>query len=140
MEGWQAAEIQLMEGWQAADLSSSRKRPSIAAASVAQVHRATLSAAALSAGGAGGAGEVAVKVQREGVGRELRADVHNLGVVMRAVRALDARFDFRPVLEEWSREALNELDFECEAQMQEEVGANLKRGGPVDLHAFQRAN
>jgi predicted unusual protein kinase regulating ubiquinone biosynthesis (AarF/ABC1/UbiB family) len=79
-----------------------------AAASIGQVHRATLPDGRA----------VAVKIQYPGVAEALRADMQNAGVLMRLARALAPGLDAKAAAAELKERVLEELDYEYEAQNQ----------------------
>jgi predicted unusual protein kinase regulating ubiquinone biosynthesis (AarF/ABC1/UbiB family) len=90
-----------------------------AAASIGQVHRATLPDGR----------EVAVKVQYPGVARALRADLQNAGMLMRMAKALAPGLDAKSAAAELRERVLEELDYEYEAQNQRTF-ARAYRGHP----------
>jgi predicted unusual protein kinase regulating ubiquinone biosynthesis (AarF/ABC1/UbiB family) len=79
-----------------------------AAASIGQVHRATLHDGR----------RVAVKVQYPGVAEALEADLANMGTIMRLAKALAPGLDPRAIARELRERVLEELDYEYEAQSQ----------------------
>ncbi|HEX2468659.1 MAG TPA: AarF/ABC1/UbiB kinase family protein [Solirubrobacterales bacterium] len=79
-----------------------------AAASIGQVHRATLIDGR----------QVAVKIQYPGVAEALEADLANAGMIVRLARALAPGLDAKAVAEELRERVLEELDYEYEAQNQ----------------------
>jgi ubiquinone biosynthesis protein len=85
------------------------EREPVAAASIGQVHRATLP----------NGKEVAVKVQRPGAPRQIEADVALLyqaaKLVKERVRALDF-IDARGLIDEFARQIRQELDYRLEAR------------------------
>lgn len=87
----------------------------IAAASLAQVHRA------LTHDGA----DVAVKVQYPGIERVVETDLRNLSILVRLLARFEKNFDFRVLMEEVRRYAPQELDFEREGRSSERVAADL---------------
>lgn len=87
----------------------------LAAASLAQVHRARLP----------NGRQVVVKVQYPEVGDLVRLDMRNLETVVRLLARRESRFDYRAVAAELAREMPRELDFVHEAEMQRRVAANL---------------
>ncbi len=112
----------------------------IASASIAQVHRAVVRASVIPAGlglpqGSLGAtpGEVVVKVQHPGVDVLMRHDIGTLGAIVAAVAWLEPDYDFRPVLDEWAREAAKEVDFSRESRICRHVGKTLFREGLGDV-------
>jgi predicted unusual protein kinase regulating ubiquinone biosynthesis (AarF/ABC1/UbiB family) len=91
----------------------------IAAASIGQVYRAQLHDGR----------EVAVKVQYPGVAAAVRADMQNLGLIMRVVKRLTPGLDVKAVTEEIRLRIDEELDYELEAQNQRAL-ARIFRGHP----------
>jgi predicted unusual protein kinase regulating ubiquinone biosynthesis (AarF/ABC1/UbiB family) len=90
-----------------------------AAASIGQVHRATLSDGR----------KVAVKIQYPGVAKALRADMQNAGMIMRLAKAIAPGLDAKAAAEELKERVLEELDYEYEAQNQRTF-ARAYRGHP----------
>ncbi|KJE88683.1 ABC1 family protein [Capsaspora owczarzaki ATCC 30864] len=103
-------------GREAHELFETIEKTPIAAASIAQVHRATLKNGT----------PVVVKVQHRDVDRIMRQDMVNLEVIMTGVAYLNPEFDFRPVVVEWAKEAVKELDFHNEAENMATVATNLR--------------
>ncbi|MDO8186240.1 AarF/ABC1/UbiB kinase family protein [Conexibacter sp. JD483] len=91
----------------------------IAAASIGQVYRAQLHDGR----------EVAVKVQYPGVAAAVRADMANLGLIMRLIKRLAPGIDAKGVAEEIRLRIDEELDYELEAQNQRSL-ARIYRGHP----------
>ena len=91
----------------------------IAAASIGQVYRATLRDGR----------EVAVKVQYPGVGDAVRADMQNLGVLMRLARRMTPELDVKAVTQEIRSRIVDELDYELEASNHRTM-ARIYRGHP----------
>ncbi len=83
-------------------------REAIAAASIGQVHRATLHDGSV----------VAVKIQYPGVAEALEADMANAGVLVRLAKALAPGLDAKAIAGEIRERVLEELDYEFEAQNQ----------------------
>jgi predicted unusual protein kinase regulating ubiquinone biosynthesis (AarF/ABC1/UbiB family) len=79
-----------------------------AAASIGQVHRATLLDGR----------QVAVKIQYPGIAEALEADLRNAGMIVRLARALAPGLDAKAVAEELRMRVMEELDYEYEAQSQ----------------------
>jgi predicted unusual protein kinase regulating ubiquinone biosynthesis (AarF/ABC1/UbiB family) len=79
-----------------------------AAASIGQVHRATLHDGRA----------VAVKIQYPGVAEAIEADLRNAGMIMRLAKALAPGLDAKAVAAELRERVLEELDYEYEAQSQ----------------------
>jgi aarF domain-containing kinase len=88
----------------------------LSTASLAQVHRATLTDGRA----------VVVKAQHRGVASLMRQDMENLKTVLSLVARFDADADFGPIVREWTSEVLKELDFRTEAVNQAEVRALLR--------------
>jgi predicted unusual protein kinase regulating ubiquinone biosynthesis (AarF/ABC1/UbiB family) len=80
----------------------------IAAASIGQVYRARLHDGR----------EVAVKVQYPGVGAAVRADMQNLGLILRLAKRIAPGMDPKAIGEEIRSRIGEELDYELEAQNQ----------------------
>lgn len=88
----------------------------LAAASIGQVHRATLPS-----------GEVlAVKVQYPGVAASIDADVDNLAALLRLSGLLPAALDVAPLLDEVRRQLREEADYLREAEQMRRYGALLR--------------
>jgi cytochrome P450/predicted unusual protein kinase regulating ubiquinone biosynthesis (AarF/ABC1/UbiB family) len=87
----------------------------LAAASLAQVHRATLRDGS----------EVVAKVQYPEIARLARVDLASLRVVARLAGGLVRRFDLRSIMDEIAELVALELDFEREARSTERIGADL---------------
>jgi len=79
-----------------------------AAASIGQVHRATLPDGR----------RVALKIQYPGVDAAIRADLSNAGMILRFAKALAPGLDSKAVAAELKERVLEELDYEYEAQNQ----------------------
>ena len=91
----------------------------IAAASIGQVYRATLTDGR----------DVAVKVQYPGINDAVRADMKNLGLLLRLVRGITPQLDVQAVGEEIQERIVEELDYELEASNQRTM-ARIYRGHP----------
>ena len=91
----------------------------IAAASIGQVYRATLPDGR----------PVAVKVQYPGVAQAVRADMQNLGMILRVMKSVAPGLDVKATAEEIRGRIVDELDYELEAQHQRAM-ARLYRGHP----------
>jgi predicted unusual protein kinase regulating ubiquinone biosynthesis (AarF/ABC1/UbiB family) len=79
-----------------------------AAASIGQVHRATLQDGS----------RVAVKVQYPGIADALESDLANAGMIVRLAKVLAPGLDAKAVASELKERVLEELDYEFEAQNQ----------------------
>jgi predicted unusual protein kinase regulating ubiquinone biosynthesis (AarF/ABC1/UbiB family) len=84
------------------------EREAFAAASIGQVHRATLIDGT----------PVAVKVQYPGIAEALESDMANAGMIVRLAKALAPGIDAKAVADELRERVLEELDYEYEAQNQ----------------------
>ncbi|MGD1049778.1 MAG: AarF/ABC1/UbiB kinase family protein [Solirubrobacteraceae bacterium] len=91
----------------------------IAAASIGQVYRATLHDGR----------EVAVKVQYPGVAEAVRADLKNLGMIMRLFSRMAPGLDVQALAQEIRLRIDEELDYELEASNQRAM-ARIFRGHP----------
>jgi predicted unusual protein kinase regulating ubiquinone biosynthesis (AarF/ABC1/UbiB family) len=91
----------------------------VAAASIGQVYRAQLH---------DGRG-VAVKVQYPGVAGAVRADMQNLGLILRLMKRVAPGLDVQALAEEVRLRIYEELDYELEAQNQRAL-ARIFRGHP----------
>jgi predicted unusual protein kinase regulating ubiquinone biosynthesis (AarF/ABC1/UbiB family) len=91
----------------------------IAAASIGQVYRGVLLDGR----------EVAVKVQYPGVAAAVRADMSNLGLILRVVKRIAPGLDPKAIGEEIRERIDEELDYELEAQNQRAL-ARIFRGHP----------
>jgi predicted unusual protein kinase regulating ubiquinone biosynthesis (AarF/ABC1/UbiB family) len=91
----------------------------IAAASIGQVYRARLHDGR----------EVAVKVQYPGVAAAVRADMQNLGLILRLAKRIAPGMDPKAIGQEIRDRIEEELDYELEAQNQRSL-ARIFRGHP----------
>ncbi len=91
----------------------------IAAASIGQVYRARLTDGR----------RVAVKVQYPGVAAAVRADMQNLGMILRLVKRIAPGMDPQAIGQEIRNRVAEELDYELEAQNQRTL-ARIFRGHP----------
>jgi predicted unusual protein kinase regulating ubiquinone biosynthesis (AarF/ABC1/UbiB family) len=91
----------------------------IAAASIGQVYRARLHDGR----------DVAVKVQYPGVAAAVRADMQNLGLILRVLKRIAPGIDAQGLAKEVRDRIDEELDYELEAQNQRSL-ARLFRGHP----------
>src|SRR5918998_6024032 len=91
----------------------------VAAASIGQVYRARLHDGR----------DVAVKVQYPGVGQAVRADLQNLGLIMRVAKRIAPGMDAKAMTAEIRERLSDELDYEHEAQ-QQRAFARAWRGHP----------
>ena len=98
---------------------ASFEREPIAAASIGQVYRARLHDGR----------DVAVKVQYPGVNDAVRADMKNLGVLLRLAKRLTPQMDVRALGDEIRDRIVDELDYELEASNHRTL-ARLYRGHP----------
>jgi predicted unusual protein kinase regulating ubiquinone biosynthesis (AarF/ABC1/UbiB family) len=91
----------------------------VAAASIGQVYRAELHDGR----------EVAVKVQYPGVAQAVRADLQNLGMILRLMKRIAPGLDVQATAEEIRHRIGEELDYELEAANQRAL-ARIFRGHP----------
>ncbi|HEX2070639.1 MAG TPA: AarF/ABC1/UbiB kinase family protein [Thermoleophilaceae bacterium] len=98
----------------------------VAAASIGQVYRARLHEGT---GGKLAGREVAVKVQYPGVAQAVRADLQNLGLLMRVAKRIAPGMDVKAMTAEIRERLSDELDYEQEAQAQRAM-ARSWRGHP----------
>src|SRR5688572_25955692 len=96
-------------------------RTPIAAASLAQVHRARTKAG----------DDVAVKVQYRGIERVVETDLRNLSILVRLLARIERDFDFRILMDEVNRYVPRELDFVLEGQSAERVANALENRADV---------
>src|SRR5881227_3923388 len=107
---WKKVKDVLEEEWDdpVEELFDDFDHEAAAAASIGQVHRATLPDGR----------RVAVKIQYPGVAKALRADMQNAGMILRLAKALAPGLDAKAAAEELKERVLEELDYEYEAQNQ----------------------
>jgi predicted unusual protein kinase regulating ubiquinone biosynthesis (AarF/ABC1/UbiB family) len=91
----------------------------IAAASIGQVYRARLLDGR----------DVAVKVQYPGVATAVRADMQNLGMILRLLKRIAPGIDVKAIADEVRKRIFEELDYELEANNQRAL-ARVFRGHP----------
>jgi predicted unusual protein kinase regulating ubiquinone biosynthesis (AarF/ABC1/UbiB family) len=91
----------------------------IAAASIGQVYRATLHDGR----------DVAVKVQYPGVAGAVRADMQNLGLILRLMKRVAPGINVGAIADEVRKRINEELDYELEAQNQRAL-SRIYRGHP----------
>eukprot|EP00803_Ostreobium_quekettii_P004083 evm.model.scf_1104EXC.1 EVM.evm.TU.scf_1104EXC.1 scf_1104EXC:11822-28756(-) len=90
------------------DVFSTLSKETVAAASLGQVYRGILRPEY-------GGGEVAVKVQRPGVLRQVALDLHVIRELSILVKQIPkSRFDFVPIIDEWATRFFQEMDFKQE--------------------------
>lgn len=102
-------------GWPEDLYASFDQRP-IAAASLAQVHRARLH----------NGRDVAVKVQYPGIEVIAGADLKNMMLLARMLSRIERPFDFTPIVRELENMVPLELDFENEGRNAEIIARNLR--------------
>jgi len=102
------------------DVFSEFSDEAVAAASIGQVYRARLR---------DDGREVAVKVQYPGVDSAVRADLQNLGLIMRVAKRIAPGMDAKAMTAEIRERLTDELDYEHEAQ-QHRAFARTWRGHP----------
>jgi predicted unusual protein kinase regulating ubiquinone biosynthesis (AarF/ABC1/UbiB family) len=101
----------------------------IAAASIGQVYRARLRSDRNEDSRALAGHEVAVKVQYPGVDAAVRADMQNLGLILRLLKRIAPGMDPKAIGEEIRNRIEEELDYELEAANQRSLG-RIFRGHP----------
>jgi predicted unusual protein kinase regulating ubiquinone biosynthesis (AarF/ABC1/UbiB family) len=101
------------------DVFASFDERAVAAASIGQVYRARLHEGR----------DVAVKVQYPGVAQAVRADLQNLGLIMRVAKRIAPGMDPKAMTREIRERLTDELDYEHEAQ-QHRAFARSWRGHP----------
>jgi predicted unusual protein kinase regulating ubiquinone biosynthesis (AarF/ABC1/UbiB family) len=101
------------------DVFAEFNQEAVAAASIGQVYRARLADGR----------EVAVKVQYPGVAQAVRADLQNLGLIMRVAKRMAPGMDAKAMTREIRERLTDELDYEHEAQ-QHRAFARSWRGHP----------
>src|SRR2546423_6918341 len=118
---WKQVREVLEEEWDepVEELFEDFEEEAAAAASIGQVHRATLPDGR----------RVAVKIQYPGVAKALRADMQNAGMIMRMAKAIAPGLDAKAAAAELKERVLEELDYEYEAQNQRTF-ARAYRGHP----------
>jgi predicted unusual protein kinase regulating ubiquinone biosynthesis (AarF/ABC1/UbiB family) len=102
-----------------ADMRKAFETEPVAAASIGQVYRARLHDGR----------DVAVKVQYPGVAQAVRADMQNLGMILRLMKRIAPGLDVKSTAEEIRARIGDELDYELEAQNQRTL-ARIFRGHP----------
>ena len=98
-----------------ADVFSEFDRSPIAAASLAQVHKAALKDGRT----------VAVKVQYPGIWEVVQTDLDSIRLLLRILSALERNLDFGPIIKEVSYNVPLELDFINEGHNAELIAANF---------------
>jgi predicted unusual protein kinase regulating ubiquinone biosynthesis (AarF/ABC1/UbiB family) len=101
------------------DVFASFEETPIAAASIGQVYRATLLDGR----------EVAVKAQYPGIAAAVRADVQNLGMILRLAKRIAPGLDPKAIGDEIRERIEEELDYELEAANQRSL-ARIFKGHP----------
>jgi predicted unusual protein kinase regulating ubiquinone biosynthesis (AarF/ABC1/UbiB family) len=101
------------------DVFSEFEPEAVAAASIGQVYRGRLTDGR----------RVAVKVQYPGVAAAVRADLQNIGLLLRAARRIAPGLDAKAVAEELRERLTEELDYEHEASAQRAFARRF-RGHP----------
>jgi predicted unusual protein kinase regulating ubiquinone biosynthesis (AarF/ABC1/UbiB family) len=99
------------------EVFSSFEEEPIAAASIGQVYRAQLHDGR----------DVAVKVQYPGVAAAVRADMQNLGLILRLMKRMTPALDVEALAEEVRLRIFEELDYELEAQNQRALARIFRR-------------
>ena len=99
-------------------------REPLAAASIAQVHKARLKSTRR---------QVAVKIQHKGIESIMRADMYALTWVTWFIARAEPEYDFGPIMKEWRTEAVKELDFNRERENIEIVAKGLRESTTTDV-------
>jgi len=94
-------------GVAAEDLFAEFDREPMAAASLAQVHRAVLK---------GSGREVAVKVQRPGLEEQIESDISTMSTLVALTKLCFPKFDFGFMVDEFKSRLEKEIDFEAEGR------------------------
>jgi predicted unusual protein kinase regulating ubiquinone biosynthesis (AarF/ABC1/UbiB family) len=119
---WSKVKKVLDEEWEGEpleELFEDFEEEATAAASIGQVHKATLCDGR----------RVAVKIQYPGVADAVRADMQNAGMILRLAKALAPGLDAKAAAAELKERVLEELDYEYEAQNQRSFARGY-RGHP----------
>ena len=118
---WEKVKKVLEEEWDepVEELFEDFEHEAAAAASIGQVHKATLPDGR----------RVAVKIQYPGVADALRADMQNAGMILRMAKALAPGLDAKAAAEELKERVLEELDYEYEGHNQRSFARGY-RGHP----------
>ena len=90
-------------------------RTPVAAASLAQVHRATTQDGR----------DVAVKVQYPDIERVVETDLRNMSFLVRLLARIEPEFDYRVLFDEYAKYTPKELDFHLEGRSGERVAKDL---------------
>lgn len=121
-----ARQVRRELGMEPDEAYASFERQPVASASLAQVHRATMHDGRT----------VAVKVLYPGIEGVVRADLRNLGLIVRIVGRIWPRYDFRVIYREAARLVPIELDFHQEAANATRMRANLAHRTDVVVPAI----
>lgn len=98
----------------------------IAAASIGQVHRATLKDGR----------DVAIKVQYPGIARSIDSDIANVAALVRMSNLIPKSFDLEPYIQEARRQLHAETDYEREGQQMRHFADLLKEDDAFDVPDF----
>lgn len=104
------------------ELFSSFDEIPLGTASIAQVHRATMNDGQ----------DVVVKVQHAGIKDVILEDLRNAKAIVDWIAWAEPQYDFSPMIDEWCKEAPQELDFNHEAENTRKVSRNLGRKNDND--------
>ncbi|KAL3818398.1 hypothetical protein ACJIZ3_004303 [Penstemon smallii] len=102
----------------------------LATASIAQVHRATMHDGK----------EIVVKVQHEGIKEIILEDLKNAKSIVDWIAWAEPQYDFKPMMDEWCKEAPKELDFNHEADNTRKVSKNLGCRSSSDVNNVKRVD
>src|SRR5207245_11373078 len=112
-----------------AEVSEDVDDGAIAAASIGQVYRARLRADRDDISRTLAGREVAIKIQYPGVDAVVRADMQNLGLILRVLKRVAPGMDPKAIGEEIRNRIEEELDYELEAANQRSLH-RIFRGHP----------
>ena len=110
-----AAQIRRELGGPPEEVFGSFEREPIAAASLAQVHRATTHDGR----------DVAVKVQYQGIARVVETDLRSIALLIRILARIEPKYDFRMLISEMADYTPRELEFVVEGESAERVAREL---------------
>jgi len=110
-----AAQVRRELGEAPEEAFASFEREPIAAASLAQVHRARTHDGR----------DVAVKVQYPGISRLVETDLRSIALLIRILARIERKYDFRMLISEMADYTPRELDFVVEGQSAERVAREL---------------
>ncbi|MGD9932530.1 MAG: ABC1 kinase family protein [Dehalococcoidia bacterium] len=121
-----AAQIERELGERPEVLFREFSRAPVAAASLAQVHRATTHDGR----------DVAVKVQYPDIERVVETDLRNMSFLVRLLARIEPNFDYRVLFDEYAKYTPKELDFHREGRSGERVAKDLAHRKDVRVPAI----